>query len=107
MSDISELIKKMISNERASDLLEIMMGMSEFNMPTSSKEAMTAEEQKLWQMALLHLQFVSKYGVNFDEVDDDGKQHFSYFSEFDDWIAAGHPGVERQEVLNYIEAKPL
>jgi hypothetical protein len=43
MTDVSELIKELVTCGRASDLLEILMGMSEFNLPSSSKKPMTDE----------------------------------------------------------------
>lgn len=107
MIDISEAIRNMVANGRAGDLLEILMGMSDFNLPSSSKEPMTNEEQRQWQMALSHLQFVSQYGLDVSEVDDEGKQYFAYPKEFEQWLSLGHPGVEKQEVVNYLEEKPL
>ena len=107
MTDVSEMIKKLLACGRASDLLEILMGMSEFNLPSSSKESMTDDGQRLWQMALLHLQFVSDYGMDASEFNDKGKQHFAYPREFDQWLVSGHPGVEKQEIIDYLDANPI
>lgn len=107
MNKISEKISNMVAKGRADDLLEIMMGMSEFNLPFSSKEPMTNCEQKRWQMAMLHLKFVSRYGLHVNEVEDEGKQYFSYPEEFEQWLHAGHPGVENEEIVNYLKKNPL
>jgi len=107
MTDISEVIKELVAGGRVSDLLEILMGMSEFNLPSSSKVSMTDEGQRQWQMALLHLQFISEYGLDVNEINDEGKQHFAYPKEFDQWLESGHPGVEDQEIIDYLRAKPM
>jgi hypothetical protein len=58
-------------------------------------------------MALLHLQFISEYGLGVNEVNDQGKQHFAYPKEFDQWLNSGHPGIEKQEIIDYLRAKPM
>ncbi len=107
MGDVSEVIKELVAGGRASDLLKILMGMTEFNLPSSSKEPMTDVGQRQWQMALQHLQFVSKYGLDVSEVNDKGKQYFAYPKEFDQWLDSGHPGVEKQEIIDYLRANPM
>lgn len=97
----------MVAGGRVSDLLEMLIGMSEFNLPSFLKKPMTDEEQRQWQMALLHLQFISKYGLDVSEVNDEGKQHFAYPKEFDQWLTSGHPGLEKQEIIDYLRAKPM
>lgn len=107
MTDVSKVINELVASGRASDLLAILMGMSEFNLPSSSKEPMTDKEQRQWQMALLHLQFINEYGLGVSEVNDEGKQHFAYPKEFGQWLDAGHPGVEEKEIIDYLRANPM
>lgn len=107
MTDVSEIMKELVANGRASDLLEILMGMSKFNLPSSSKEPMTDEGQRQWQMALLHFRFINEYGLGASEVNNKGKQYFAYPKEFDQWLDSGHSGIEKQEIIDYLRAKSM
>lgn len=58
-------------------------------------------------MAEVHLSFVEKYGTKSLQAQE-GKHHrFAYPQEFENWLAAGAPGVEDADVEAYLTANPI
>jgi hypothetical protein len=107
MSDISDLekidlIRMLMERGRYADLYELMMGVSKYNVCMESFRSMLPDEERAWQMASHHLEFLSKYGQR-DWVEENGKRYFSYPEEFEKWLDFGAPCIEMQELYAYLE----
>lgn len=103
----SELIRKIIDNGRAPDLLLILEGESQYTGEDSEGAPRDAVLAKLWMAALYHLRFVAEFGNRSDAVLKDGKWFSAFPDEFSEWLDAGSPGVTDGELKRYLQSNPL
>ncbi|MGM9485072.1 hypothetical protein ACS5PN_28035 [Roseateles sp. NT4] len=102
-----DLIRRIISSGRYSDLYELVVRVSEFNIPIVSLPDMSAEDEEAWRYARMHLDFLSKYGAEQSFVQEGKYLHFSYPAEFEAWLGRGAPGISQEELEHYLIARPL
>jgi hypothetical protein len=102
-----KVIYDLINNNRACDLYLIVTGLSEYNRDAKGDEVMDEEEQKLWHVAMTHLEFLSKFGKDKLKAEEDGKHYYAFPEEFDNWVKQGAPGIFEDELSAYLEANPL
>jgi len=105
-TDVIFLIKKIIELGYTKDLLEIMTAVSEYNIDSYNKDLFSNEsEEKLWHIAMHHLDYLVNYGDSDSVNDEKGHMHFSYREEFDKWLDSGFPGVLPSEIFNFATGK--
>lgn len=92
---------------RAQDLFELVAGISPFTISSIAVEPMSPEVVKLWQLTMTHLQFVARLGLNKNEAQEGKRWWFAYPEEFELWLKEGAPGVSVEELLAYINERPL
>ncbi|MFZ6655393.1 hypothetical protein [Undibacterium sp. TJN19] len=102
-----ELIKKMLENGRALDLLMIMEGESSYNSPNSEGSPTDRELGTLWVMTIHHLRFVAEFGNKSGSLRKDGKWFNSFPEDFSAWLEAGAPGVSEFDLSQYVLENPL
>lgn len=108
MSDIPvDKIKKMLELGRASDLVKLMEGESEYSSDSKDNIPVSKEELYTYSMALEHVRFVEKYGLEVGEIEEAGKVYVACPEYFDSWLSHGAKGVEYGEIYSYLEANPI
>lgn len=103
----TSLIKRMLSNGRIQDLLDLMDGESEYSSDSTENMPRDEEERMLRGDALDHVRFGSKFGFSKDRVIEDEKVYCSRPKEFDEWIRRGAPGIVPDELMAYLRDHPL
>jgi len=103
----SELIRNLVENGRALDLLRMLEGESPYTNEASEGAPKEPALAKLWMAALYHLRFVAEFGNRPDTVMKDGKWCSAFPKEFSEWIDAGAPGIVVEELERYLQDNPL
>lgn len=102
-----DAIRKMLSTSRVEDLLHLLEGESKFSSDAIENQAITEEQLVLRSLALEHVRFVAKFGLDLDRVIEGGKVFCSRSNEFESWLAIGAPGIEPCELEAYMNENPL
>lgn len=96
-----ELIRALISDGCARELLDLLRGLSPFCEPPSpgAIELAPIEEIRLVAAARNHLAFIAEFGSERAHViTDDGAHHFASPQKFQKWLEIGAPGLTLAEV---------
>lgn len=102
-----EVIQRMIEVGRASDLVEIMEGDSEYCTDSSENIPKTKDEIYNYGMALKHIQFIDKFGLEVQEVEENGYFFKAYPDYFERWLDQGCLGIFREDLMAYLKDHPL
>lgn len=113
-----QLIRQLVIHGRAHDLHSLLLGISpycRFASPyerTIQSEAILPKEEQdklrlLWTLAIHHLEFMTKYGLDLQEVREGSVWHFAHSREFDEWLRAGTPGLSEEALCAYLRDHPL
>ncbi len=99
MLEINEKLDLIIKNGFAKDLLLTLQGKNEFS-NMRDFDSLDSFSLRLRGMAMKHLEFVSKYGVEaVGETVSDGRHvHTAFPDYFNAWILAGCPGISVQSL---------
>jgi hypothetical protein len=97
----------MLTPERISDLIRLMEGESEFSSDSECNIPESRDELYAYNMALQHVRFVERYGLDANHVVAEGKTYESYPGYFQDWLNNGCKGIEESEIEKYLKTKPI
>lgn len=103
----ADLLKIMLQHGRSKDLLQLMEGESKYTSPDSELFFQGLEESRLWHLALSHVRFVARFGLDQERVIEDGKVYRAYSEEFAKWIFLGAPGLPERDFLMYLSDNPI
>ncbi|MFZ6747113.1 hypothetical protein ACO0LC_28170 [Undibacterium sp. JH2W] len=102
-----KIIRKLLENGRAQDLLSLMNGESKYSSESSENLPSSKEEVNTYWMAIEHVTFVLKYGFNIKKVQD-GTQFYSACPDyFEKWLTDGCPGIVNNDLNNYLKDNPI
>jgi len=68
---------------------------------------MAEDEERAWQLAMHHLEFLTKYDDTLPMVEEGGQKWFAHPMEFEAWLALGAPGISIDELNAYLSDFPL
>ncbi|MDP9912416.1 hypothetical protein J2W27_004542 [Variovorax boronicumulans] len=102
MNDIFQrktyLIQQILARNQYSQLYDLVVGVSKYSIGKPPLPTMTKEEEKCRQMAMFHLEFLTRFGDSSSEMEERGRQWFAYPVEFEKWLQIGSPGVSLEEL---------
>ncbi|MES9906170.1 MAG: hypothetical protein ABW168_26260 [Sedimenticola sp.] len=97
-----QIVLNMLSQGRANDLVELMLGESHFSIENKPETPKNKEESRKWRMALSYVEFVAKFGLGVEKGEYDGKAYISYPDDFQKWLEIGAPGISQEEISEYL-----
>ena len=96
----------MVARGHAAELLALLLGESKYNREDSPGAPSEQSARRLRTDALLHLNYVHRSGHTEGRMTQDGKVYAAYPKEFEDWLAAGSPGVTDAELQAFLDDHP-
>lgn len=99
--DKSWLLSYLIEKKRYKELYELLLGVSEDNVPTTSIEP-SLDVVKLVSSVRSHLMFLDKFGDMKNHVCVDNIHYFAYPKKYAEWVTLGAPGVSIEELLRLV-----
>jgi len=103
----ASIIKDIVNEGRANDLLDLLAGRSIYNISRTENEDIGLELTKIISGARRHLQFIDKFGFDKEYAEEDGVKYFPSPDKFEKWLMIGAPGIEQEELDGYLMNKPL
>jgi hypothetical protein len=98
-------VETLLNEGKSQFLLDLMLGETPQSRAHESEFEVSAPEVKaLHAAALLHLKFLAHFGAASSPVQHEGRLHFSYPTEFAQWLAIGAPGLPDSDLDRYINA---
>jgi len=80
------------------DLHDLLLGISKHNVGVGFEGEPPLEAVKLVSAVRSHLLFLEQFGSETTHKIVDGMHHFAYPEKFDEWLDAGAPGVNVEEL---------
>ena len=105
--DYSVLVKALVDNGRAEDLRKLMEGESKYSSHNYELNFENMEISKVWRMALEHIRFVSRFGLNIEKAEVENHFYSAYPEDFKNWLQIGVPGLPLEDFQSYVEENPI
>lgn len=103
----AEQIARVVDAGRASDILLLLEGESEYTSAEFEGAPADRELAKLWTIVHYHLRFVAEFGNCPETIMKDGKWLSPFPDEFSEWLKIGAPGIAKSELDNYLYDHPV
>jgi hypothetical protein len=102
-----EVLRNLLEKGRASDLLALLKGESKYNTDTGDDLPLDSGSSKVWRMAIAHVEFVSKFGLDKQRAEEGSKFYSAYPDDFEEWLSLGAPGITQEEIDLYLKENPM
>jgi len=98
-------IETLLNQGKSQILIDLILGEAPQSRAHQSKFEVSEPELKtLHAAALSHLKFLARFGSASSPVQHEGRLHFTYPTEFAQWVAIGAPGLPDCDLERYINA---
>ncbi len=103
----TEIIRSLIAHGRANDLADLMEGESKYCSESSENIPKSKDELHIYRMALEHVIFVSKFGVEVQKMKEGTHFYSAYPEYFEQWLRSGCLGITNSDLMSYLADKPI
>ena len=101
------ILREFLQKGRSIDLLDLLKGESMYNIDTNEELPLNKDTSKIWRMAISHVEFITKSGIDRTKAEEDSKFYSAHPDDFEKWLEIGAPGITQEEIEMYLEENPL
>jgi hypothetical protein len=103
----TNIVRKLVEKGRSNDLVDLMEGESEYCSESTENIPKSKDELYAYHMALEHLRFVSRFGVDVQKMKEGTHFYSAYPEYFEQWLSSGCVGITYADLISLLADKPI